>query len=484
MRAFKCMAIVLAWIAGAGGAWAADPGRAWLDYHDQQSALPLRYEADGQAPFDGGTRRRFLLHSQHWPAGAPAEPAWSHRVEILTPDHPRPGPALLVINNGVHGGHGSFRQQDADDMPPALLEALSRELGMAVVSIADVPNQPLRLPGDDRYRSEDDLVALSWRHFLDDPQQKAHWPLHLPMALAAIRAMDLAGQELPPTLRPSFVVTGASKRAWAAWLLPLVDERVSHLMPFVIGMHWQALAPHIQRSYGQRWPIALYPYWQHGITARMGSPGFDALMKGSDPYSYLSGALRDRLAVPKYLVDASGDDFFPPDSTQFYLAELPGDTTLRVVPNSDHQGVRDYMLSSLLPALRRWRSGRSLPEVDAEWSEEEGAMSVRITSNEAPVDMVLWGARNAHDREFRYACGIRYHARPIPLSAGQQWVVPLDAVQDGWGAAFIELRYADGFVATTPARVYPRQRFPSHPPREGDGGCRLVPEQGGSAVGG
>lgn len=473
-----CIAVSCALLGSPSGARALDPARAWLDYHAQQSAHRLDYETQGEAPFDGGLRRHFLLHSQRWPAPLASGSRWSHRVEILTPDHPQPGPALLVINNGIRGADGAAPMRVADDLSAGLLEELSRRLGMAVVSIADVPDQPLRLPGDDRYRVEDDLVALSWRGFLDAPQDKAHWPLHLPMAQAATRAMDLAGQELPPSLRPSFVVTGASKRAWAAWLLPLVDDRVSHLLPFVMDMHWEALAPHIQRSYGQRWPIALLPYSQHGITARLGSPGFRALMQGSDPYSYLGGPLRERLALPKYLVNASGDDFFTPDATQFYLHALSGETTLRMAPNSDHQGIRTVMESSLLPALRRWRSGLSLPQLQSGWRADGGAGSLRVRSSEVPVEMVLWTAHNPDDRDFRYACGVRYQAQPLEIAAGRDWAVPLQPVQRGWSTSFVELRYGDGFVATTPAYVYPHDRFPAHPPPEKVGGCRLVPEQG------
>jgi len=476
MRIVSCVAIILLSMGGASRACASAPERAWLEYHQQQSAVPLRYEFQDQAAFDGGTRRRYTLHSQHWPDAAAADGSWSHRVEVLTPDHPQPGPALLVINNGIAGGGEGSSTQAADDFPPELLERLSRRLGMAVVSIADVPDQPRRVPGDDRARLEDDLVALTWRRFLDDPQGAVHLPLHLPMAQAAVRAMDLAARELPAALRPSFVVTGASKRAWAAWLLPLVDDRVSHLVPFVMDMHWQALAPHIRRTYGQRWPIALHPYWHHGITEWIADPAFAALMQGSDPYMYLSGPLRDRLGLPKYLVNASGDDFFTPDSTRFYLDALPGATTLRMVPNTGHRGIREHMASSLLPVLRRWRRGGSLPQVSTGWRAGTGGGTLQIRSSEMPVEAVLWTARNARDRDFRHACAIAYVPQALALADRDTWNVALEAPPEGWQASFVALRYSDGVVATTPVRVLPDPYFPSHPPSAGSGGCALVEE--------
>ena len=50
-----------------------------------------------------------------------------------------------------------------------------------------------------------------------------------------------------------------------------------------------------------------------------------------DPWTY-----RARLKMPKYIINAAGDMFFPPDSSRFYYGKLPGETSLRYVPNVDH----------------------------------------------------------------------------------------------------------------------------------------------------
>lgn len=455
-------------------AWAFDPADAWPRYRQQQSLLPLIYERAGEEAFDGGIRRRFSLNSQRWPSRPGEGGEWMHRVEVLVPHQYQPGPALLVINNGVLNGGGPRPPAPADDMAPEMLEALARQLGMVVVSVADVPEQALQLPGDDQLRVEDDLVALSWRRFLDDPAGHALWPLQVPMAEAAIRAMDLAQWELTPAQAPSFIVAGASKRGWAAWMLPLVDDRVSHLMPFVIDMHWEALAPHIQRSYGGRWPIALFPYWQHGVTGAFASAEFAALMQVIDPYRYLEGPLHSRLEIPKYLVSASGDDFFPPDASRFYLSRLPGETSVRVAPNADHGGIRRFMASSMLPALTRWRRGQDLARVHAQWWSDALTPEVHVHSSERPVKAVLWTARNDVDRDFRYACGIRYEAKDVALPELEGLVVALPPAETGWVSAFVELHYADGFVATSAAHVYPQNRYPKHPPAQGEGRCKLV----------
>ena len=40
--------------------------------------------------------------------------------------------------------------------------------------------------------------------------------------------------------------------------------------------------------------------------------------------------------MPKFIMNASGDQFFLPDSSQFYFDDLTGDKYLRYVPNADH----------------------------------------------------------------------------------------------------------------------------------------------------
>ncbi len=459
-----------------------DPARVWPDYRSRQAERPLEYAAVDVSTFDGGERRRYRLSSQRWPdleAGA----LWTHRVEVLVPRLPQSGPALLVINNGIAQGGGGRPPSGPTDFPAEVLETLVRSLGMAVVSIADVPPQAMTLPSDPQARTEDDLVAASWRRFLDAPQTHPHWPLQVPMAEAAIRAMDLADRELPPALRRSYMATGASKRAWTSWLLPLVDDRVTHLLPFVIDMNWQALAPDILRTYGGRWPVALTPYVQHGVTDDTGRPAFADLMRVVDPYAYLHGPRRDRLALPKMLVSASGDDFFPPDAARHYLGALPGPTALRALPNSDHEGIGRFTLSTLLPVLRRWRAGRALPHVVSDWNEASTSLHLSWRGSERPQRMRLWQAHNPHARDFRKACGIAYKAQAIEVADAEQQQVPVGVAETGWTASFIEMEYADGLLVTTPVRVAPVAMFPAQPPAEQGGRCRLVPLPPVTAVG-
>ncbi|HFK2919977.1 TPA: PhoPQ-activated protein PqaA family protein [Stenotrophomonas maltophilia] len=473
-RSLFIVATLLATQPAAAVAW--DPAEVWPSYREQQAASPVEYHAQEVHRFNGGERRTYQLRSQRWPDPIDGD-AWMHRVEVLVPDMPQPGPALLVVNNGVAFEGGDRPVGPPNDFSPQVLEELVRSLGMAVVSIADVPPQAMTLPGDSQARTEDDLVGASWRRFLDAPSAHGQWPLHVPMAESAIRAMDLADRELPAAMRSSYVATGASKRGWTTWLLPLVDDRISHIVPFVIDMNWQSFAPHIRRAYGGRWPIALTPYVQHGVTDEIGGLAFAQLMQVVDPYTYLQGPRRERLGLPKFLVNASGDDFFAPDGANYYLSELPGPTALRMAPNSDHVGIRNFMAETLQPVLKRWRSGRAVPQLRSRWDDKASAIDLTLDGGERPLSAKLWQAHNPSGRDFRKACGIVYHAEEIPLGGSSAQRIPVKAQEEGWTASFVELRFADGLVLTTPIQVTPVSDFPDRPPVEGGGACALAPER-------
>jgi PhoPQ-activated pathogenicity-related protein len=85
---------------------------------------------------------------------------------------------------------------------------------------------------------------------------------------------------------------------------------------------------------------AAYGFWapavgnyavQHKVMDRWDAPRMAELNRIEDPYCYL-----DRLALPKYVVNAAGDQYFTPDSSKFYFDDLKGPKYLRYVPNGDH----------------------------------------------------------------------------------------------------------------------------------------------------
>ena len=116
----------------------------------------------------------------------------------------------------------------------------------------------------------------------------------------------------------------APQRGWTTWTTASTDRRVIAIAPAVIDMlNVEPSFVHHWRVYGA-WSDAVKDYVDHRIMDWMGTPEFRALMKIEEPYEY-----RDRLTMPKFMLNASGDQFFLPDSSQFYFDDLLGEKHLR-----------------------------------------------------------------------------------------------------------------------------------------------------------
>lgn len=306
---------------------------------EQQTPLD-RYVAAPDAHFNwtvgatakvgGLTVTRLQLTSQQWLTEREVvKPVWTHDLNILRPARVVSDIALLFITGG------EIDQPKPEPPPPWLLD-IARDTGTIVAELGMVPNQPVVFQDDPKHelRSEDDFIAYTWDHFLRTGDDR--WPARLPMTKSAVRAMDAvtafcatAGGGRVRVAR--FVVAGASKRGWTTWTTAAVDARVVAIAPVVIDMlNLEASFGHHWQAYGA-WAPAVKDYVDHGIMDRLGTPAFRALMRIEEPFEY-----RARLTLPKLIMNASGDEFFLPDSSQFYIDQLSGETNLRYVPNAGH----------------------------------------------------------------------------------------------------------------------------------------------------
>src|SRR5262249_28553812 len=134
-------------------------------------------------------------------------------------------------------------------------------------------------------------------------------------------------------------------------------------------------------------------YVRHRITAWADDPKLKLLYAIEDPYSY-----RDRLTMPKFVVNAAGDQCFPPDSSQSYFGELPGEKYLRYVPNADHSLRDSDAQESIIAFYQTILAGSSRPRYS--WT-FEGDGSIRVQTPDAPKAVRLWRATNPGARDFR-----------------------------------------------------------------------------------
>ena len=409
----------------------------------------------------GGDHTAYVLDmtSQSWRSSSEVDRVhWQHWLTIIKPDKVTSSTGLLFIGGGANGRRPPAR---ADGM----LLYFAKATGAVVAELRMVPNQPLRFAGDTmKSRVEDELIAFTWDKFLKGADEL--WPAQLPMTKSAVRAMDTVTAFCRSPQGGSvevdrFVVLGASKRGWTTWLTAVVDKRVVAIMPIVIDMlnlepsfvhHWQV--------YGF-WAPAVKDYVDMGIMRWMGKQEFRALMKLVEPYEY-----RDRFTMPKYLVNAAGDQFFLPDSSQFYFDELPGEKYLRYVPNTDHSLARSDAGRSLLVFFDSVLTGKPRPKFS--WTlEKDGA--IRLTVSDRPREVKLWHATNPSARDFRLeTIGRAWKARELRDQGGGVYVGSASPPPRGWTAFFLEMTYPSGgkypYKFTTRVRVVP-DKLPFPPPR-------------------
>ena len=320
------------------------------------------------------------MTSQTWRTAAEVDrPEWKHYLTVIRPDTVESDTSLLFIAGGATTRAGKLPKTDA------MLATFATRTKTIVTELRMIPNQPLTFFKDGVARKEDDLIAYGWRKFLDGGDEQ--WLARFPMTKAAVRAMDTvqAYAQSPEGGRRAitkFVVSGGSKRGWTTWTTAAVDSRVVAIMPAVIDvLNMRPSMIHHYRAYGF-WAPAVGDYVTHGIMDRMGDPRFDTLLALVEPYSY-----RDRLTIPKYVVNASGDQFFLPDSWQFYFDDLKGEKYLRYVPNADHSLKGSNAPDSLLAFYGAIVKGVARPKFD--WSAgKDGTLQITPETRPTKVDVL------------------------------------------------------------------------------------------------
>jgi PhoPQ-activated pathogenicity-related protein len=402
-------------------------------------------------PAEGVTATLLDMTSQKWLTEAEVErPLWTHWLTVVRPPKVTSDVALLFISGGS-------LERPSPSSPPAWLVAAARDTGTITAELRLVPNQPFVFKDDParKPRTEDDFIAYTWDKFLRTGDEK--WPARLPMTKSAVRAMDALTQFAASAEGGShkvarFVVSGASKRGWTTWTTAAVDKRVIAIAPAVIDLlNLEPSFVHHYRAYGA-WSDAVKDYTEHGIMEWMGTSQFKALMRIEEPYEY-----RDRLTMPKLILNASGDQFFLPDSSQFYFDDLKGEKYLRYVPNTSHAIDKSDALETLHAFYASVVTGAARPQV--KWSYEKDG-SIKVTSKELPSDVQLWQATNPSARNFRLdAIGPAYKNTRLEPSGPNTWVGRVPVPAAGWTAFFIEMTFPGSgkypLKLTTGIRVLP-----------------------------
>ena len=453
-----CASVAILTLVGAtscGGPQRIHPAMTLEEYVDYDDGV-FRWEVVSSGESDEAMFYVVDMTSQTWRYEDEVDDTkWKHRLTIVAPKasparHSETGKrtALLVIGGGSNN-------REPPEGPDERSLALAKATGAVIVALSNVPYQPLLFADGERPRYEDDLIAHTWNKYMETGDRT--WLARWPMVKSAVRAMDattalFAREFAGERTIDRFVVAGGSKRGWTTWLTGAIDKRVVAIIPIVIDV--VNVIPSMEHHYAAYgfWAPAIGDYVNNGITKKRGTREYEKLISLVDPYFYL-----DRLKLPKYIINGTGDQFFLPDSSRFYFDQLPGEKYLRYVPNGDHglggtdavESIASYLTTIVTDA----------PRPRFEWSFEDDG-SIRVVSESKPAEVRLWRATNPERRDFRKErIGDAYMSHVLEAGDGGVYVGNVPKPPKGWTAYFVELTYPSfGGIPlkfTTGVRVVP-----------------------------
>ncbi len=353
---------------------------------------------------------------------------WWHWVDVVIPHKLDTSNALLLI-----GGGSIYDDQIFLD---SMSIAQSLKNRSVIAHVSNIPFQPINYIGTDSIdRYEDNIIAYGWEKFLSGgaKDEDMEWLARFPMTRAVVRAMDVVERLTKNNSNPveKFVVAGASKRGWTTWTTAAVDNRVVGIAPLVIDLlNAVPSFHHHYKAYGD-WSPAVQDYVKIGLMDWIGTPAYQRLLDLVEPYEF-----RNQYKMPKLIVNGTIDEFFLPDSWQFYWDELPGPKYLQYVPNGNHGSAGSISSQNLFSFYHRLISKKPMPEMD--WKIRGDSVFVDIDTDE-PYNIYLWKANNPKARDFRiWEIGKSWEKSRIPTKKSGTYALKIPQ-GEGYTASLIEV---------------------------------------------
>ncbi|HEY8541387.1 MAG TPA: PhoPQ-activated protein PqaA family protein [Pseudothermotoga sp.] len=268
----------------------------------------VKYEIHSEKITDTGMKiTHVVFESQTW-----QDIRWVHDLLIVQPSQ------IAFSDIAVLFITGDFDPTKSKDVEDYLW--IAEKFSCVFAVLGDIPNQPI-------YNlREDDLIAHTFLQYIETKDPTL--PLLFPMTTAAVGAMDVI-EQLFNVKR--FFVTGASKRGWTTWLTAVVDSRVFAIAPIVFdNLNFPKQFEQQLKMY-ENYSESISPYVKRGLPEMINTQEGQKLLRMVDPYTY-----RDRLTMPKYIINATNDEYWTIYSTNLYFFDLPGKNYILYVPNNKH----------------------------------------------------------------------------------------------------------------------------------------------------
>lgn len=431
----------------------------------------------GKWGLKGYTGYRLNLTSQAWLTDAdfspesPSKSIWNHILLVLVPDE------IVYKSNAtlyITGGDTGLSDPEGWEETKVSL-SLATSTGIVTGVLFQIPNERTIFAADpiQKSRSEDAIIAFTWDHYLNDPT-KPEWLVRFPMVKASLRALDaiteFCAKQMPEQglQIDYYTVAGASKRGWTTWLVGAVDpKRVVAIVPIVLdAINFVEFSHHQYKSYNG-WADALGDYLDMNIMQRLDVPAMRSLQMQEDPYMF-----RERLTMPKLIINAGMDEFQMPDDSQFWWDQMPEPKHLMMVPNAEHSLATGIL--EVVPAVATWISAlledHNVPTFSWTIDSNTGAISVVLDERGIVEEVNGWAAKScginnnstdirrdwrAFTRDAPCTCGIasdgncinfkalweKTTLQEVQVNGKRTYNFHVDAPAQGYVAYFIEVRY-------------------------------------------
>jgi PhoPQ-activated pathogenicity-related protein len=372
---------------------------------------------------------------------------WDHKVIVLVPNGVKPQSTMLLWNEGT-----APEGDDAENI--GLLVA--GHIKAPVAFIFGVPKQPLY-----GGKTEDALIAESFVRYLvtEDPS----WPLLFPMVKSIVRGMDalqaFAKQEWKFEVK-DFVIAGASKRGWTAWLTAATgDKRVKAIAPLVFdSVHIAVQMENQVKAFGRPSDM-IRDYSERQLIPIPKTAAAARLWKIIDPWSY-----RERLTMPKMIVCGTNDPYWPLDALNSYWDGLKGDKWILYVPNAGHHlcerdkdGKEEKLpmraISTVCAFSRCQVFDTPMPKLNCDMVCPPGAecLDVSLLCDVKPLNVSVLST-TAVTRDFRKSFWV---GKPLDLD-GMKTECKVDLPKSGNRATLLELQFQLDdlkYTLSTPLRI-------------------------------
>jgi len=205
------------------------------------------------------------------------------------------------------------------------------------------------------------------------------------------------------------------------------------------------------------WSWAFLPYWIEDVSRYLYHPRTQELATFMDPLAF-----NERLTMPKLLIAAAGDQFFPADGTHYFWNDLTEPKLFQMWENDDHGltahlDQRDATLRAFFLASYR---GDKLPEVTWTRSEDETSGTIVVQTNPSVISIAAWSANTTIEtceedeengmicrRDFRKMAlrgetGIMWYRSDVTQIGLDQYSVTFNKREDfGYRGFFIEMTF-------------------------------------------